>query len=302
MSKTDNYVLNNFLCEMVKLGYNYKDLETLNIWKFRYICYKFNYFIKNIPIPNIKKRNFYEAVFIDFRILPNIEFLIRNAILKLGDEWSHTIVCGNKNYDYILDIVKNINKNINIIKLDYDNLNQGEYSNLLTTEVFWKRLYGEKILIYQEDSIIFKKNISEFYKYDYIGAPFLKTSNDTPNSVGNGGFSLRTKLKMIEIIKKINLKDTKINSSTKYYMKLKNLECIPEDVYFSKNMQEHNIGDVASWDEAFKFSSEQVFNPDSFAGHQFWMGNENWEYFLKKKFKYGKYITKSNLNKFLMFD
>lgn len=201
----------------------------------------------------------------------------------------------------MLDIVKNINENINIIKLDYDNLTQDEYSNLLTTEEFWNNFYGEKILIYQEDSIILKKNISDFYKYDYIGAPFLKTSNHTPNCVGDGGFSLRTKLKMIEVIKKINIKDTNVNSDTTEYMKLKNLEYIPEDVYFSKNMQEYNLGEVANWNEAFKFSSEQIFNPESFAGNRFWLGNENWQYFLKKKFKYSRYTPKSDLNIYLMF-
>lgn len=301
MSKFDYFILENFLNEIIKLGYNYKDLETTNIWKFRYICYKFNYFMKHIPIPNIKKKSFYEAVFIDFRVLPNIEFIIRNAIFKLGNEWSHTIVCGNTNYKYILDIVKNINKHINIIKLDHDNLTHGEYSNLLTTEEFWNSLYGEKILIYQEDSIIFNKNIDDFYKYDFIGAPFQKNSNDTPNCVGNGGFSFRTKLKMIEVIKRVNLKDTKVNSTTINYMKLKGLEYPPEDVYFSKNMQEYNIGDVASWDEAYKFSSEQIFNPHSFAGHQFWIGNKEWQNFLKNKFNYSKYKPKSDLNKYLLF-
>ena len=301
MTKIEKYILYNFLNYMIELGYNYKDLETYNIWRFRYICYKFNYFIKHIPIPDIKHKGFYEAVFIDFRILPNIEFIIRNAILKLGSEWSYTIVCGNVNYNFISKIVKKINKNINIIKLDYDNLTQGEYSNLLTTEEFWNQLNGEKILIYQEDSIIFNKNIRDFYKHDYIGAPFKKTTDDTPNCVGNGGFSLRTKCKMLEVINKIKIHDTKVNSNTKNYMKVNNLQFAPEDVYFAKNMQELNIGDVANWDEAYNFSSEQIFNPNSFAGHQFWIGNDDWQSFLKNKFNFNKYKPKSNLNNYLKY-
>lgn len=58
MTKKDNDILKNFLYEMIDLGYNYKDLRTCDIWKFRYVCYKFNYFIKNIDIPNIKKEVF----------------------------------------------------------------------------------------------------------------------------------------------------------------------------------------------------------------------------------------------------
>jgi len=301
MSKLDYYILDNFIKEMTELCYDMKDLELLNIWKFRYICYKFNYFMKDIPLPLIKQNNFYEAVFIDFRELPNMEFIIRNAILKLGKLWSFTIICGNNNYNYMLNIKNNIGKDIKIIKLDYENISNSDYSKLLASKEFWNLLNGEKILIFQEDSIIFHNDISPFLNFDFIGAPFLKNSNDTPNCVGNGGLSLRTKYKMLEVIDKCKIEDTIVNSSTKYYMNLFNLNCIPEDVYFSKNMQNYFIGDVADWNTAYNFSSEQVFNPDSFGGHKFWISNENWQNFLKKKFKYKKYIPKSGLNKFLKF-
>jgi len=301
MSKIDLYILNNFAEEMSKLYYDINDLEIFNIWKFRYICYKFNYFMKHIPLPTIQEQSFYEAVFIDFRSLPNIEFIIRNAILKLGKKWSYTIICGNDNYEYINNIVDNIDKKIKIIRLDYNNVNNSEYSKLLTSKEFWNLFYGEKILIYQEDSLIFHDNISPFFNYDFIGAPFLKTTNDTPNCVGNGGLSLRTKCKMLEVIDKCKVENTNINSSTKYYMELFNLSYLPEDVYFSKNMQEYNIGDVADWNTSFEFSSEQIFNPNSFGGHKFWISNSNWQFFLKDLFKYKKYIPKSGLNKYLNF-
>lgn len=299
MSKLDYYILNNFTQEVKHLNYNYNVLDKYDIGKFRYMCYKLNYFMKDIVLPDIKSDSFYEAVFIDFRILPNIEFIIRNAILKLGKMWSFTIICGNKNYDYINEIKIKINKTIKIIKLEHDNLSQEEYSNLLTTERFWNLFNGEKILIYQEDSLIFHNNISPFLKYDYIGAPFPKNSNDTPNCVGNGGLSLRTKYKMLEVIKNCKLEEMNVNSHTKNYMKLKNLKYPPEDVYFSKNMQELFIGEVADWNTASLFSSEQVFNPNSFGGHQFWISNENWEIYTKQIFNYTKYKSKSALNKFL---
>jgi len=301
MSNFDRYVLKKFIKGITELGYNYKDLETYSIWKYRYICYKLNHFIEHITICKIKQKQFFEAVFIEFRILPNIEFIIRNAILKLGSRWSYTIVCGRNNHKYIYNIVNYIDKNIRIICLDYDNITQDEYSKLLTTEAFWNQLYGEKILIYQEDSLIFHNNINPFLKYDYIGAPFLKSCNDTPNCVGNGGLSLRTKYKMLEVIKKCKPENLLLNSSTQKYMEENKLINPPEDVYFSKNMQELNIGDVADWDTAFNFSSEQIFNADSFGGHKFWINNKNWQDFLKKKFDYHIYRSKSHINKYLKF-
>jgi hypothetical protein len=82
-------------------------------------------------------------------------------------------------------------------------------------------------------------------------------------------------------------------------MKIKNLKYPPEDVYFSKNMQELFIGDVADWNTSYNFSSEQIFNPNSFGGHQFWQSNDEWQFFLKKIFNYKKYTSKSGLNKYL---
>ena len=98
-----------------------------------------------------------------------------------------------------------------------------------------------------------------------------------------------------------DLKETVLNSSTLEYMKYKNLTEPPEDVYFSKNMQDFNIGDVADWNAAYQFSSEQVFNNNSFGGHKYWISNENWYNFTSTLVNYNKYIPKSDLHKYLKF-
>jgi hypothetical protein len=67
-------------------------------------------------------------------------------------------------------------------------------------------------------------------------------------------------------------------------------------------MQEQFIGIVASWDVAHNFSSETVFNNDSFGAHKLWISNDNWLLFIKKKFNYKIYKPKSNLNKLLIFN
>jgi hypothetical protein len=252
-------------------------------------------------LPKIKKSSLYEAVLIEFRNFPHIEFLIRNSILKLGQGWAHTVMCGNLNYEMVKKICTSISPDIRIIKLNENNITQSEYSFFLTTATFWNHLNGEKILIYQEDSIIFKNNIQDFLEYDFIGAPFSKQSNDTPNSVGNGGLSIRTKHKMLEIIKNYAVSKCDFNSSTLDYMELVNLEYPPEDVYFAKCMQEHNIGDVANWNTAYNFSSEVVFNPNSFGGHKFWISCKNWQTHMKSKFNFFKYNPQSNLKDYFKF-
>ena len=256
---------------------NYIDKNLNPKEKFRIICNNNIEYIRNIMLPDIKTNLKYEAVLIEYRCFPHLEFLIRNTIIKLGNEWSHTIVCGNLNFEFISNLCLSISPNINIIKTDYDNLNQSTYSILLSTIEFWNLFKGDKILLYQEDSCIFNSNINDFLIWDYIGAPWLKKQNDTLNSVGNGGFSLRTRQTMIDVINNISINNMQINSSTINYMNNCKMTICPEDVYFSKTIQENKLGLVADWNTAFKFSTETIYNSNSLGGHNFWLSDKLWE-------------------------
>lgn len=277
------------------------DVKQRSNMLFRYICYNYLNLIRMVNLPNIPINSKYEAVFIECRCFPHIEFLIRNAIYKLGEEWSHTIVCGRTNYSYVLNIVNKISFNIRVIRIDTNNLSVTEYNKLLTSLNFWETLKGEKILIHQEDSLIFKNNIMDFVKWDYIGAPLPLGSNDTPNSVGNGGLSLRTRNIMIEVINKISPIKTKYNSSTIEYMKVNKLNYPPEDVYFSKNMQELNIGKVAEWNTASYFSSESHYNSNSFGGHKFWISNSSWIQHISNSIFFKIYECNSDVEQYIKY-
>lgn len=249
--------------------------------KFRNICLEYNEYFRKINLPIIEKNKNFEAVFIEFRILPHTELLIRNAILKLGNDWSFTIVCGNTNYDFFCNIIQNINRNINIIKLNVDNITIDQYNQLLLTKSFWEQFTGNKIIIYQEDSYIFKKNINDFIKYDYIGAPWKHIKNYC--TVGNGGFSLRNKYIMIEIINNYTNYEFILPPVIIYDMKKRKMTNIPEDLFFSKIMKQYNIGDVPNENIAVKFSIENYSSSQiPFAGHQFWYATKKWELILRK--------------------
>ncbi len=249
---------------------------------YRYFGYRYVNILKRKELPVIRQNEKNEAVLIEFRILGNLEFIIRNTIIKLGEGWSHTIICGVNNYDFLVKLCDTISKDIKIIKLDYDNLNQTTYSLLLASIKFWENFVGEKILIYQEDSCIFKKNINNFINWDYIGAPWPKNQNDNSFKVGNGGFSLRTKQTMIDVINKKSIVDTKYNSNTINYMMKTNMKVGPEDVYFTLNMIRYNIGKLADWNSAFNFSTETQKNMNSYGGHAFWHSDTNWKWRLIK--------------------
>ena len=70
------------------------------------------------------------------------------------------------------EICKDTKSKINIIKLDINNITVTEYSKLFMTKDFWNKFTGEKLLIYQEDTMLFHNKIESFLQYDWIGAPF----------------------------------------------------------------------------------------------------------------------------------
>ena len=265
------HIDNNLLSENTSLT----ETNRKNI--FRNLCKDYIEYIKNINLANFMECSDLESVLIEYRCLPHLEFLIRNTILKLGEKWCHTIICGNLNYDFMINLCSTISSKIKIIKTDYDNLFPSDYSLFLSSLDFWNLLNGKKILIYQEDSIIFKSNIEDFLQWDYIGAPWPEGQNDNKNGVGNGGISLRTKDIMIQIINTISIFDTKYNESTLEYIKNTKLSVPPEDVYFSKNIEDLNIGLLADRNTAINFSTECIVNKNSFAGHNFWLNDKTWE-------------------------
>ena len=232
----------------------------------RYLCWKYLPMLRDRVIrkDDVAINSNFEAVFLEFRWFKHIEFIIRNAIIKLGPLWSQTIVCGNENYENMKNMCDKINPNIKIIKLPIDGLDpmdregrnpKTSYNGLLTSEDFWNLFTGVKILIHQEDSCIFRDDIEQFLHFDYIGAPWNPDIGWVQQSglkiaAGNGGFSLRNKNVMLNVIQNFD-RDPQEN----------------EDVYFSRMIQDHNLGTFPTLEEAWNFSSEGIINRNSFGGH-----------------------------------
>jgi hypothetical protein len=261
-----------------------KNPLTYNFYKFQEICLEILPNICDVTRKEIKTNGFFESVFIEFRTLPHCECIIKNCVEKLDNSWSHTIICNNDNYTYMESMCDRINKNIKIIKLDISKTTHNDYNNLLLTKEFWNMLTGEKILIYQSDSFIFKGNLFDFQEWDYIGAPFQINSIEGHN-VGNGGLSLRSKSKMIEVLDKVDLSHNVYRDFVNNYKKKKELDNYPEDVVFSQNMQKLNIGKVADFETAKKFCIDSIYYEDSFGMHAMWYSCKDWKEKLYSKFK-----------------
>ena len=268
--------------------------------QFSNICINILDKIDNIEGKQFVTESKFEAVYIEFRNLPHSETIIKNCINKLDENWSHTVVCGNDNYDLMYAICNRVNKNIKIIKLDMTNVSYNDYNNLLLTTNFWNMLYGDKILLYQSDSFIFKSNLNEFLEYDYVAPPFNECNKCilAREPVGIGGLSLRTKKVMISVLNckdSYNVKYSVIANKHKFY---NNLDSIPEDVFYSQNIQNLKLGTVADYYTAKSFAMDLVYNDASFGMHCMWNCSKQWQTKFMELFEHHNYrqsILNSNI-------
>ena len=139
--------------ESISIKTNETDFEFIKL------SLKYLKLLKILPSPLILQNSELEAVLIEYNCISYSEFIIRNAIFKLGEKWSHTVICGTLNYDYMKNMCKSISPNIKVIQTNYSKMSENEYNRFLSTLGFWNLFHGSKILIYKKKTLIFKNNI-----------------------------------------------------------------------------------------------------------------------------------------------
>ena len=219
-----------------------------------YVIYKYN--ISNLSNLNESFNiGIYTAVIVEPREHKAFEFVLDNFLKNLSNEWNFIIFHGNKNEQFVNDIINNkfsqYKNRITLINLKVDNLTFNEYNKLLVSKEFYEKIPTEIFLIFQTDTMICENNkllINDYLKYDYVGAPWAHLNM----MVGNGGLSLRRKSKMIEIIDKCPYEENQ-----------------QEDLYFSKNCDKITQN-VPTGDDAKHFSVEAIYDESSFGVHKPW--------------------------------
>ena len=202
----------------------------------------------------------YTAIIVEPRKHRALSFVLNNILTNLSDDWNVIICHGTMNKEFVEKIIdtdlEKYKVRISMINLGVDNLTRDEYNSLIASTKFYEFVPTEMMLVFQTDSMIFSENknlIHAFMEFDYVGAPWCEVV--PPNAdVGNGGFSLRRKSKMLEIIEKVPY-----------------TYGLAEDLYFS-NAANHTAIEFKkpSFEYAKLFSIEHVFSPISFGCHQAW--------------------------------
>lgn len=184
-------------------------------------------------------------------VLSNMSCLLPNATL--------TIVHSQENEEFVRSIVKPSGSanHVRLITAFRGNIDRDAYSLLLMSPDFWKSLVSPKTLIFQTDTALRYNGILRFMEYDYIGAPWLgPVIPENPNiRIGNGGFSLRSKWLMEDIVLKHPLKASAIP---------------PEDTYFANHVHLYNNTNIPSFEDAAWFSLEYAQHPNPMACHKAW--------------------------------
>lgn len=201
----------------------------------------------------------YTAIIVEPRKHAALSYVLHNILTNLSDDWNVVVCHGTRNLEFLQHIIKYELKSsprISLVNLGVSNLTIPQYNEMYMTKEFHDHIPTEIFLKFETDSMIIPRNahlIKEFLDYDYVGAPW------PDGQIGNGGFSLRRKSKMLEIIEKVPF--------------------IPgesDDGYFSQ-YADRPVNDFSikvkkpSSEKAKEFSVETVFYEQPFGCHKPWM-------------------------------
>jgi hypothetical protein len=213
----------------------------------------------------------YTAIIIEPRKHKALEFVLNNMLECLSNNWKIVCFHGNNNIEYSSFIVNKLNlvfnNRIQTVNLNVDDLNQKTYSKLLATKsIIYEHIDTEYFLVFQTDSMMFKRNINfmDFFihgNYDYVGAPWLVTNYQPTKDrsfIGNGGFSLRKTQTMLKIIENHPWNEESIDPIV-----------FNEDLYFSKNYINIHVL-KPSYETAKQFCVDEVFTDFTMACHKPW--------------------------------
>jgi len=196
------------------------------------------------------------AVIIEPRCHPALEHVVRNAAYFLGEGWQVQLFhgVGNEAFTRSLFSCAELSQ-LQLVCLGVEDLTRKAYSELLCSHWFWSRVAAERVLIFQTDSLICRRGVEEFQKYDYVGAPWRLNHAWTfgvpwLSHAGNGGFSLRSRSVALAMLDSVDFSRGET-----------------EDLFFAEHIPRVG-GQLAPREVAMRFSVESVFATNPFGIHK----------------------------------
>jgi len=177
--------------------------------EFRHICQRNLYAIRKIPVTRTKTE-IGETVLYTYEESPHLEFLIRAAIICYPT-WSHTVLCGVQNIEFIQNMCAKIG-DIKVINTGHKILKRSEHMRFMLSSSFWNLFTAPLVLLYDADSCLVDSNMSLTHCLS-----------------GYGGLTLRNRRAMLECLRpppRINIER--------------------EDAYYNSTIFKRGLGTVSS--------------------------------------------------------
>lgn len=184
-----------------------------------------------------------------------LPFVLHRVKASLPPEWPLHIFHGRNNVEFVHEAAVGLEP-VSFHNLYCKNLSIRGYNRLLTKPSFYRHFKTvDYVLIFQTDSMMFPHSpfsITDFFGYDYVGAPWKwHTEADPTKRGGNGGLSLRKVDSMIHILETYPyLRDQPLN----------------EDLYLCNLPLKLPPLEVAQ-----RFSVESLYYPCPLAVHKPWI-------------------------------
>lgn len=224
------------------------------------------------------------AVIVDNRPTPLLRACVLNTLLMGRYHWRVKWFTSPQALEASCQLVHDLRPWVEVIGISVDgaeSLSWQAYNTLLKDPQFWRMLGGERVLIFQVDTVLIEPPDKEVFEYDYVGSPWARgriQSQDfpvysdalelqgvewesrslcgtTPQGVtnGNGGLSVRHCERMAEIAERYSSPPDE-----------------PEDIFFARCLADGTIDAVLPpLGVAQRFSCETQFHHCSGA-HAAW--------------------------------
>jgi hypothetical protein len=218
----------------------------------RFIC--ISLYKINIPLNHTSKYP-YLAVIVDDRASPLVVNAVMNVLQHIPVDWKVQIITSKQHWSFYNNsslgpLIQTNRVFLTPLNQSSNGLSSGAYINpILTSASFWREVQGDKVLLFQIDSVLCSNSsskITDFLEYDFIGAPWYI------GGCCNGGLSLRNRIKILQMLE---------SGAVHYHP-----SGINEDGWFTWNLPHFN-GRIAPISVAKKFSVETIYHPRPFGIH-----------------------------------
>jgi hypothetical protein len=209
----------------------------------------------NMPLNHTSKYP-YLAVIVDNRASPLVVNAVMNVLQHIPVDWKVQIITSKQHWSFynnssLRPFIQSNRIFLTPLKQSSNSLFIGkDVNSILTSPSFWREVQGDKVLLFQIDSVLCSNSsskITDFLEYDFIGAPWYI------GGCCNGGLSIRNRIKILQMLESgaYNYRPHDIN----------------EDGWFTMYLPYFN-GRIAPVSVAQRFSVETIYHPRPFGIHK----------------------------------